>query len=144
MFKIQQIKSQPLEDQDIYVLNIRLVFCPCVATGTYYKGIKKNSHTKWYIFIKKNKPIKKKLFNNIHEWHLKNIIQSIQKFLKWHLKNEKKSWPIEKSNIKYGSLGKFSFMATFLWRNCKEKISVTSVQRTKYRLQHNKCQFITT
>ena len=41
-------------------------------------------------------------------------------------------------------LGKFSFMATFIWINCKEKISVASVQRTKYRLQHNKCQYFTT
>ena len=28
--------------------------------------------------------------------------------------------------------------------NCKEKISVASVQRTKYILQHNKCQYIAT
>ena len=41
-------------------------------------------------------------------------------------------------------LGKFSFMATFIWRNCKEKISVASVQRTKYRLQHNKYQYFDT
>ena len=74
----------------------------------------------------------------------KKISFTIQKFLKWHLKNEKKSWPIEKSNIKYEGLEKFSFMATFIWRNCKEQISVASVQRTKYRLQHNKCQFIAT
>ena len=41
-------------------------------------------------------------------------------------------------------LGKFFFMTTLIWRNCKEKISVASVQRTKYRLQHNKYQFIAT
>ena len=41
-------------------------------------------------------------------------------------------------------LEKFSFMTTFIWRNCKEKISVASVQRTKYRLQHNKSQYIAT
>ena len=37
-----------------------------------------------------------------------------------------------------------SFMATIIWRNCKEKISIASVKRTKYRLQHNKCQYIAT
>ena len=41
-------------------------------------------------------------------------------------------------------LGKLSFMATFIWKNCKEKISVASVQKIKYRLQHNKCQYIAT
>ena len=30
-----------------------------------------------------------------------------------------------------------SFMATIIWKNCKEKINIASVQRTKYRLQHN-------
>ena len=37
-----------------------------------------------------------------------------------------------------------SFMATIIWRNCKEKISIASVKRTKYRLQHNKYQYIAT
>jgi hypothetical protein len=41
-------------------------------------------------------------------------------------------------------LEKLYFMTIFIWRNCKEKISVASVQRTKYRLQHNKCQYIAT
>ena len=36
------------------------------------------------------------------------------------------------------------FMATIIWRNYKEKISVASVTITKYRLQHNKCQYIAT
>ena len=38
-----------------------------------------------------------------------------------------------------------SFMATIIWINSKEKISVASIKRTKYRLQHNnKCQYIAT
>ena len=50
----------------------------------------------------------------------------------------------ENQILNKGGLGKFSFMATYIWINYKEKISVASVQRTKYRLQHNKCQFIAT
>ena len=55
-------------------------------------------------------------------------------FKKW--KEIKTNQKIEYLTIKYGGLGKFSFMATFILKNCKEKISVASVQRTKYRLQH--------